>query len=151
MALDALILGPFVFTDFAVPEALPFGGKQQMHVHKMPGGSRVVDTMGPDDNERYFTAIFRGSDALGNALTLDAMRRSGAELPYSNGVEARTVVIASFEPVVKRFNHIEFAITLITTDNAAGAVGASGLGAMVLADLGQALALATANISAVLQ
>ena len=141
MALDALVLGPFVFTDFAVPDAMPFGGKQQLRVHKKPGGSRTVDAMGPDDNERYFTAIFRGSEALGNAYTLDALRRSGAELPYSNGVEARTVVIAAFEPVVKRFNHIEFAIALITTDNPSSLISITPIETMVLGDLTSALSL----------
>ena len=77
MALDVMILGPFVFTDFAVPDRLPFGGKQHMTVHKMPGGSRVIDCMGPDDDDRSWSGILWGDDALAEALTLDAMRRAG--------------------------------------------------------------------------
>ena len=123
MALDVLILGPFVFDSWSTPERLPFGGKQQLNVHKMPGGSRTIDAMGPDDHDRAFSAKFQGSSALSDALTIDALRVQGAELSYSNGVEARTVIIADFTPHVIKFNYIEFDITLTTSDDSGTGVG----------------------------
>ena len=142
MALDTLILGPFVFTDFAVPDNLPGGGRQQLHIHKMPGGARVIDAMGPDDEDRQWSGIFWGSDALSKALTLDAMRRAGNELPYSNGAEARTVVIAAFGWHIEKFNCIHYQITVTPSDTGGGgSIGVSSIDSMILGDLTSALSL----------
>lgn len=127
MATDVLILGGFVFDEWSSPERLPFGGRQTHSIQKMPGGARVVDLWGPDDIERAFTAKFWGDDALDNALTLDAMRAQGAELPYVNGVEARTVIIAEFMPLVVRMpQYVEFSIILVPTDNSGTSSGGGG-------------------------
>lgn len=142
MALDALVLGPFLFQDFAVPDTLPGGGKQQMHVHKLPGGDRVIDTMGPDDDDRQFTDIHVGSQAQAEVETLDQMRISGQPWPYSNGMEARTVVIASFSWHVERFNVIHSTICLTPVDNPSGGGSAgSSLDDLIGADLSYAVGL----------
>lgn len=125
MATDVLVLGDFVFDDWSSPDRLPFGGKQAHSIQRMPGGARTVDLWGPDDCERAFSARFWGADALDNALTLDAMRSQGAELAYTNGIEARTVIIAEFLPlVVKMPQYVEFGIVLVTTDDSGTGTGA---------------------------
>ena len=115
--LDVLVLGGFVFTNFAVPETLPGGGKHQLHVHKLPGGDRVIDAMGPDDDDRNFEGLHVGSGALDEVLTLDQMRIAGAPLGYSNGAEARVVVISSFTWKIEKFNVIHSSISLTPIDN----------------------------------
>jgi len=144
MATDALILGPFVFDDWSTPDHLPFGGRQQVIIHRMPGGSRVVDCMGPDDHERIIVGKLYGSDAINQALMLDALRSSGSELPYSNGVEARTVVIAEFSPRMIKVNYIEFDMTLVTSDDSGGGAigfGISAIDNMLASDLSAAVSL----------
>lgn len=127
MPNDVLALGPFAFEDFAVPDTLPGGGKHQLKVHKMPGGDRVVDCMGPDDDDRTFTVVIVSSDAMDQCLTLDAMRIQGGAWPYSNGMEARVVVIAACTWTVEKFpNVIHVTLTLTPADNPAGPQGASG-------------------------
>ncbi len=123
MALDVLILGPFEFADFAVPNELPFGGAQKMTVHKMPGGGRVIDCMGPDDQDIAWSGRFFTPDALAMAQTLNALRTAGKPLPYSNGVESRTVVISEFRATVHKFNWIEYEIVVVPADTGAGAAG----------------------------
>ncbi len=120
MPLDALVLGPFVFDTWATPEQLPLGGKHTFNTKKLMGGDRVIDAMGPDDDDRSFSGIHYGSTALADAQTLDALRIAGLPLPYSNGAEARTVVITSFTYEVEKFNVIHFKIDLMTVDNPAG-------------------------------
>lgn len=45
MANDVLVLGNLTFDEWSTPERIGFGGKQALQVHKLPGGSRVVDTL----------------------------------------------------------------------------------------------------------
>lgn len=138
-ALDVLTLGPFVFTDFAVPERLPFGGKQQMTIHKMPGGNRTIDCMGPDDDDRTWSGTFWGEGALAQALTLDALRKAGEPLPYANGVEAHIVVISEFRPKVRKFQCVEYDITVVIADGGGGGgSGIASIGAAVISDLSAA-------------
>jgi hypothetical protein len=144
VSTDVLILGPFVFTDFSVPERLPFGGRQQMHIHRMPGGSRVIDCMGPDDIDRIWNGTLWGDTALSDALALDAMRQAGEPLAYSNGVEARTAVILEFLPLVRKVTCVEYSIAIVMADG--GSDGASGFGlsaidSLIGADLSAAIGL----------
>lgn len=146
MSLDVLALGPFVFTEFAVPELLPAGGRQQMRLHKMPGGNRRVDAMGPDDADRVFEVLHVGVGALAAAQTLDQMRISGRAWPYSNGVEARTVIIQAAEYRLEKFNVIHQALVLTPIDNPAGASAMPASTDMLIqADLGAASATAATS------
>jgi hypothetical protein len=52
---SVLTLGGIVFDDFSTPSAMGAGGKQAMVIHKLPGGSRVIDTLGLDAIYRYET------------------------------------------------------------------------------------------------
>ena len=47
---DTLTLGGISFDGFSTPHAMGAGGKQAMVVHKLPGGRRVIDTLGPDED-----------------------------------------------------------------------------------------------------
>lgn len=150
MATDVLMLGGFIFEGFAAPEKLPGGGRQHIIAHRMPGGDRVVDAMGPDDRNRDFTGTFWADDALGQALTLDAMRRSGTPLPYSNGIEARTVVIEEFDFVVRSATCIEYAISLLPTDSFGGGGGGFGFGiALGFGGIGASIGVGLGSIEAV--
>lgn len=141
MALDTLILGPFVFTDFAVPDRMGFGGKQQMHVQKMPGGSRAIDCMGPDDADISWSGTLWGDDALSRAQTLDAMRRSGLELPFSWGAQSRTAVISDLKVEVEKFTCIHYTITVVMTDSNSVGNFISSVDDIIGGDLSAALAL----------
>src|SRR5690242_17085448 len=79
-----LVLGPVAFSDFEVPERIRFGGAQRLTVHKLPGGARVIDALGPDDTELGWSGIFAGPDATERALLLDQLRVRGAVLPLKS-------------------------------------------------------------------
>ena len=64
MADVTLLLGPVAFQDFEVPCGVNFGGRQRLALHRLPGGSRVIDALGRDDAQISFSGIFSGSDAL---------------------------------------------------------------------------------------
>src|SRR5579872_6570963 len=92
-----LTLGGVVFQGFEIPETMPSGGDQMIALHKMPGGNRVIDAMGPDDGVIRWSGRFRGSGAETRALLLDFMRRQGQQQLLSYSLHRYQVVISHFE------------------------------------------------------
>lgn len=134
---DVLILGPVIFNDFSTPDKMPFGGEQAMVVHKLPGGSRVIDTLGPDDMDISWHGRFWGNDAYQTALLLDTLRRAGQVLPLTFAGQAYTCVISEFHADIERLPvDILYKITVVTVTNVIGQVaGAIGGAALAAADL----------------
>lgn len=90
-------LGGIFLSDMEVPERIPWGGRQHLVVHKMPGGMRVIDAMGPDEKPLEWQAYFHGPAAVARARQIDNMRQAGQPVTLSWGSFSRQVVIASFE------------------------------------------------------
>lgn len=95
-----------------------FGGKQAMVVHKLPGGSRSVDTLGPDEADIGWEGEFFGEDAYATSLALDGMRAAGQVVPLIFGGQTRQVIIAEFIPRVRRMpNWVEYSIVCMVYQN----------------------------------
>ncbi len=92
-----LMLGQVAFEDFEVPSGITFGGAQQLAVHRLVGGSRVIDALGRDDAQITFSGIFSGADATWRARTLDDLRATGTALPLTWDVFFYTVIISRFQ------------------------------------------------------
>lgn len=135
MAIDTLILGPVVFTDFSPPSLMPFGGQQAMVVHKLPGGSRVIDTLGPDDMDIRWHGRLWGDDAYSMALTLNALRRAGLPLPLIFGGQFYMVLISEFTCEIERLPlDCLYEITCVVTNiNTFSALSSAALAAADLA------------------
>lgn len=146
MSTDVLVLGGILFDDWSTPDKMPFGGKQAMAVHKLPGGARVVDTLGPDEMDITFGATLWGDAAYAVGLELNGMRQSGAPVPLSFGGQFYLVVVQ--DCIIKLERYPQFAtytVTCLIVQNAmAGALGAivSTFGDLVGADLATALSVA---------
>jgi hypothetical protein len=70
-----------------------FGGAQQLAVHRLIGGVRVIDAMGRDDAAVRWSGVFSGGEAGMRARLLDAMRAAGEELSLSWDAFCYNVVI----------------------------------------------------------
>lgn len=92
-----LLLGGVLLDGFEVSGAIGFGGAQAMAVHKLPGGTRVIDTMGPDDGVISWRGILSGSDARDRARTLDAIRVAGIAVPVAWDVFTATVILSELK------------------------------------------------------
>lgn len=92
-----ITIGGIGLSDMEVPEKLTWGGTQQLVVHRMLGGQRVIDAMGPDDRTLDFGGLIRGPTAVSRARQLDAMRTAGAPVILSWDDFTYKVVIQSFE------------------------------------------------------
>lgn len=140
MATDVLTLGGIVFDDFSTPRKMPFGGNQAMVVHKLPGGARVIDTLGPDEANIVWSGRFFGNNAYDTALALDAMRAAGQLQPLIFGGQYRSVLIDTFLPLVVRMpTWVEYRISCTVYQNPALGVLSAGpadsIDTLVLADL----------------
>jgi hypothetical protein len=70
-------LGSVGLSAFEVPSSVKFGGTQRVVVHRLYGGGRVVECLGPDPGEISFEGAFTGPDAARRARTVENMRVSG--------------------------------------------------------------------------
>jgi hypothetical protein len=145
MATDILILGGFTFDEWSTAERMPFGGEQAMVVHHLPGGQRVIDTLGPNDHDIAWHGRLYGSGAMGMALTLDGMRRAGTQLPLIFAGLSYMVVINRFEAEIERLPvDVRYRISctpVVSMGGGAGIGSALSGSALAAADLAAALAI----------
>ena len=92
-----LFLGGVVLDGFEVTARIGFGGKQKLAVHKLPGGVRVIDAMGPDDDVIAWHGILSGGDAADRAQLLDKLRVSGIAVPLAWDVFSAVVIVSDLK------------------------------------------------------
>lgn len=120
-----LVLGGITFEDFEIPEKINFGGRQHAAIHKLIGGNRVVDAMGPDPDDPSWSGRFRGPNAMDRAQALDAMRAAGAQVTLSYMSTFLVVLITDFKAEPERFYEIPYRITCtVISDPINDALGA---------------------------
>jgi hypothetical protein len=117
MASTTVTLGDFVFAGMEMPESLRFGGGQALVVHRLIGGQKVVDAMGPDDAPPEWGGWFRGENALERARYLDTLRKQGKALTFTYSEFRYLVLIASFTADFQRPYQIPFRISLEVVDD----------------------------------
>src|SRR6185312_16853786 len=88
-----LALGPIVFSDFELPTGISFGGRQQLAVHDLADGRRVIDCVGRRDADIVFAGTLSGPDAGLRARELDRLRICALPLPLSWDAFCFTVVV----------------------------------------------------------
>ena len=147
MADIALLLGPVVFQDFEVPGRVSFGGAQRLAVHRLLGGTRVIDALGRDDAEVRFQGIFSGQDATLRARMLDELRTTGTPLPLTWAVFYYTVVLTRCEAEYQNGWWIPFSIgCTVLRDEAAALVDTTlSLVDSVTSDVAAAIAVSTGS------
>jgi hypothetical protein len=145
MATDLFTLGGVVFDEFSTPSEPPFGGSQAMAVHKLPGGSRVIDLLGPDDTDYTFNGVFWGDSAFANAEALDALRVSGQPTVLSWGGRSWLVIVQHASIECCRFpNYYKYSVQVVVAqNNMFGALGAfaAGIDDLISADMNNALSI----------
>jgi hypothetical protein len=147
----SLTLGPVAFAGFEIPSSITLGGRQRLAIHKLPGGLRVIDAMGPDPADLAWSGIFTGPDAADRARILDALRVSGLQLLLCWDAFLYTVVIESFEADYRSPWWIPYRLSCaVVRDEAAAAVSSVlSLAPSIGADLATAGAFATIAAAAV--
>lgn len=117
---DVLSLGGIAFTNYSPPERMMAGGRQAIVIHKLPGGSRAIDTLGPDEADIKWRGQFFGDDAYATAQALDAMRAAGEVVPLIFGGQYRSVILQEFIYHIRRLPvWVEYEISCTVVQNPA--------------------------------
>ena len=118
-----LTLGSVSFRDFELPGAIAFGGRQALKVHRLPGGGRVIDTLGRDDADIGWAGVLAGGGAADRARVLDRMRADGGVLPLQWDAFSYLVVISDLHLSYRGPWWIPYRIRCtVLADQAAGSV-----------------------------
>lgn len=107
-----LTLDDFEFVDTEIPESIVFGGHQNLVLHDLVGGTRVVDAMGAFSEPLTWSGMFRGPEALARARYLDSMRMSGKKYTLTWSEFRYQVVIREFKATFERTYQIPYNLTL---------------------------------------
>lgn len=138
-----LRLGGVTFGRFEIPEQINFGGKQALTTHKLPGGERIIDAMGRDDDDVTWSGRFRGNQAVARARAVDRMRAAGRPVTLSWGSFRYRVLVESFKADFRRAYEIDYSVNCVVLKAADPTAGFDplGLGALLNIDLSQLSAL----------
>lgn len=138
-----LKLGDLAFSEFELPSKVGLGGAQSLVTHKLPGGVRVVQSMGRDDDDIQWEGLLIGPDAISRARQIDVLRIAGEQLGLSFFSFNYQVVIKGFRYSVETFARIRYQIDLMVVDavNSSGPAAASSLDSVVKGDSTAAVAL----------
>lgn len=113
MADTTLKLGDFTFQNFEIPASISLGGEQVLVIHRLPGGTRVVQSMGRDDAPIGWSGSMYSQDALDRMRQLDLMRTKGEPLNLTFMGLSYLVVIKSFLPRVERSYRVQYTIEVV--------------------------------------
>lgn len=102
MPSSVLTLAGIAFDSFSTPSRMGAGGSQALVIHKLPGGRRVIDQLGPDEADIVWNGQFFGDDAYSTVLALDAIRQSGQVVPLIFAGQYRSVIVSSFNYSLRR-------------------------------------------------
>jgi hypothetical protein len=108
--MTALVLGTIAFTEWELPEQIPFGGAQQIASHRMIGGKTSVDAMGPDDAPIAWSGRFLGATAELRARRVDLLRRSGRAVLLTWSSFVYRVVVTKFNAEYFNGGNITYSI-----------------------------------------
>jgi hypothetical protein len=112
---STVLLGPIVFQQREVPDVMPWGGKQQLAIHKQLGGRRVIDAMGPDPHPIEWHGLFfntiNNQGATQRARAVAALRDSGAQVGLVWGSFAFVVVVSEFDAYYKNEWEVQYKIS----------------------------------------
>lgn len=89
-------IGSLVLTGMEVPDRIRDGGQQQVVVHRLPGGGRVLDAIGNDPSRLELEGRFLGPTAFARSQMLKQMRIAGRPVAFSGAGLTLTVKIAEF-------------------------------------------------------
>lgn len=132
-------IGSIYLYDFEVPPTVTFGGQHRLAVHKSANGTRVIDTLGPDDSDIQFRGIFSGQFAAARARALNDMRLDGAPIWLTWSTFRYRVIIKSLRLDFHNQSWIPYGASCLIVDQpGVSLVTPVTVQEQIAADIGQA-------------
>ncbi|WP_019091759.1 hypothetical protein [Komagataeibacter europaeus] len=89
-------IGSLTLTGMEVPNLIRDGGTQQVAVHKLPGGGKIIDAVGNDPDRLELSGTFVGPTAYERALLLKSMRVAGQPVQFTGAGLSLLVKIVQY-------------------------------------------------------
>lgn len=134
-----LTLGGFGFTTHELPDTIHWGLDENINLHELIGGNRVLDMMGDKPKDFTWSGWFIGPNAADRAADLYALEQKKGLINLQFGPISSNVVISSLELSMQHnFYRIPYSITCIVVNNdGGGGAGAGGAGNLVTGAINQ--------------
>lgn len=144
MQRSPIQIGAINLHGFEVPEKLRFGGRYRVVVHRLHGGARVLEPIGPDDGDIQFEGTFSGPQASARARSIDGLRLSGEVVWLAWESFRYQVMVRTFLADYHSPWWIPFKVScLVVSQPCATNSPSTALGLLVTADLANAVAAAS--------
>lgn len=115
--LIELKLENFVFNGLEVPSSVQAGGVQALAIQKIIGGKRVISSLGTNDNNIAWSALFMGVDAKERANYLDTLQRAGKPVMLTFSTYRFNVFIQNFSFKILSYNRLPYQISLAVIED----------------------------------
>ncbi|MBY4639608.1 hypothetical protein K6L44_06285 [Gluconacetobacter entanii] len=89
-------IGSLTLTGMEVPDSIRDGGTQELAVHRLPGGNKIIDAVGNDPDRLELSGRFVGPTAVERALLLKQMRIAGRPVQFTGAGLSLTVKIVQY-------------------------------------------------------
>ncbi|GBQ79229.1 hypothetical protein LU298_13555 [Komagataeibacter intermedius] len=134
-------IGGLTLTGMEVPHLIRDGGAQQVAVHRLPGGNKIIDAVGNDPDRLELSGTFVGPTAIERAWMLRQMRIAGQPVAFSGAGLSLLVRIVQYSyDYTQKGIVIPYRLVLEQPPQVAATSGVtSGLSALVGDDAGSAL------------
>jgi hypothetical protein len=136
-------IGAIDLQDFEVPSSVRFGGRHRLAVHKLSGGQRIIESLGPDDDEISFQGTASGTDADARIRAINRLRLSGEAVWLAWASFRYWVVVKSLTMEYQSPWWIPFRIScVVVNQDGVRKTSSSTLWTTISADLGSATSAA---------
>lgn len=142
-------LGEFDFDNFDVPEEIVFGVSQNVSIHTLSGGRRVVDAHGAEEDNIRWSGMLFGPDAAERSRRLSEMVRDGRKRTLSFPEFDYDVLLIRFTPRMKRTTWFEYDIECVVLGVNAVVPPKPALTVLANSDLNKAAASLPASASGI--
>ena len=133
-------IGPISLQDFEIPASVRFGGRHRLAIHILSTGHRVVERLGPEDDEIVFQGTFSGPNAEARVQLFDNLRLSGETVWLTWESFRRRVVVKSFVADYHSPWWIPYSVTCaVVIQTLPDVSGPASVREAVMADIGNAL------------
>lgn len=105
-------VGGILLESAEVPQTISGGGAQAGNMHKLVGGIRIFDAMGPDHADISFNGIFQGDLAQIKVFALNEMRILGNPVLFTYGDFIYYAIIRNFSFESLPATKTKYSITL---------------------------------------